>query len=129
MSVRVTKFDVAHCRHKDVILMVNQISNNEISLRDISDANVLSTHSSFVCICLTTREEHSPSQPALRRTVPRRVKVLRLAPFAFSRRLCPWYCWEGGIGFDRGMSSRRQEILLELKLVCWCGASRDMSCS
>lgn len=38
-AMRATKFDVAHYRHKNVLLRVNQTNKSEIALRDIRDAH------------------------------------------------------------------------------------------
>lgn len=46
-AVGVTKLDVTHYRHLNVLFKVNRINNSEIALRKISDAHVLSLVLSF----------------------------------------------------------------------------------
>lgn len=47
MTVQVTKVDVTHYRHEDLLLKVHQINDSEIQLGDVSDSYVLFVVQSF----------------------------------------------------------------------------------
>lgn len=77
-AVRVTKFDFAHYRQKDVLLRINQINELEVPLHDISDAHLPSLVQSLcvywfehtrgtlsvTTVAMTTRSEACEGSPS-----------------------------------------------------------------
>lgn len=116
MAVRMTKLNVAYCRHEDVLLQVNQIKDLEIALRNISNVQVVFLVQSFHVYGFENAREHSPSQLPPRRAISRGMRVLCRPLLAFSMNHRSLFCWMGGIGFKRCTTFRWLEILTELRI-------------
>lgn len=86
-TVRLTKFDVTHSHHKEMLLRVDQNSNPEISLRDIGDGDVLLYAQSFCVYGLDHAWGTLSATTNVTETVLMRVKVLYAVSFAFSMKL------------------------------------------
>lgn len=127
MAMRVSKIDAVHCGHENPLLRVNQISNPEILLRDISKAHVRFFAESFRACGSDPREELSLSRRPPRRTVPRCVKVHHQISLEFSMEPCPWFFWMKGISFKRCVTLTRLQMSLVMKLFCFCGGPRNMT--
>lgn len=124
----VTNFGAVHHRHEDLLLRINQINDIDIHLHDISVVHIhCFAHSIRVYWFAHARETLSVTSGA----TSHRFKACEGAPSGTLRVLVGITIVVQLVGRHPPQALRntvrRRETLLRLRILCWCGVSRNMA--